>query len=362
MNPAARSRPTAPRWSPEQARGRRHRRAPALPALLLTVAAVAAPTVARAQPALERHLLYRGSGLAAGLLLDLSLQGQQASGFLLDDARARTYTLDGKVGGNGTITLTVNDAAGSALGSLTGARSSAPNDDGRTFRGRLRLPGTSAQLTLERIAQFVDIDVREGPIHVHLSYPNFAAGALASLDPELGPSAAARITTFVEQGRRAQAARQLFHSWEMIASTRVEGLAGPYVSLLTRTYAYTGGAHGNHAFAARTYRVEASGTMELGLAELFRPGADYLARLGPLVLAGLRAQKATWVVEGQVTHLSAQDLALFSLTPAGLAFTFPPYAMGPYVQGAFTVVVPYARVADLALAKGAIDAFLATAP
>lgn len=357
MTGAARWRSGQRPASRRDGRGRRGRTLAALLALLLAALVAAS---AQAQPALDRQLLYQGSGASAGLLLDLSLQGKQASGRLLDDARASTYAVAGAVGSDGTLALTLTDAAGTKAGTLTGARSSAPNDDGRSFHGTLELAGATTTVTLHRIAQVVTIDVREGPIHVHLSYPRFAAGAMANLDPQLGPAATARITTFVEQGRRAQAAHQLYHAWEMIASTRVEGVAGPYVSLLTRTYAYTGGAHGNHGFTARSYRVEASGPMVLHLAGLFRPGANYMARLGPLVLADLRAQNATWVVDGQVTSLSAHDLALFSLTPAGLAFTFPPYAMGPYVQGAFTVVVPYARVADLALPHGAIAAFTAS--
>ncbi|MEJ2292381.1 MAG: DUF3298 domain-containing protein, partial [Deinococcales bacterium] len=229
-------------------------------------------------------------------------------------------------------------------------------------QGSLTLAGTARTLTLERIAQFVDVDVREGPIHVQMSYPSFSGTPLSSLNPEIEPPARARLETFVAQGRQAQAAGELFHSWELVSSTRIEGMAGSYVSVLSQRYAYTGGAHGNHSFSAHSWELGAPGPRELTLSDLFRPGAPYLARLGPLVLADLRSQDATWVVDGQVTGLTAQDLALFSLRPQGLAFTFPPYAMGPYAQGTFTVVVPYDRVLDLALPGGAIRAFAHGAP
>jgi hypothetical protein len=212
------------------------------------------------------------------------------------------------------------------------------------------------------VAQFVDLDVREGPIHVSLRYPSFAGGPLAALDPAIEPAARAGLISFIDQGRRAQAAGDLFHGWERITTTRIEGLAGPFVSLRTQSYVYSGGAHGNTSYTTRTWRLGGPVPRELRLSDLFRPNAAYLPRLVPLVLADLEAQHATWVVDGQIATLGETDLALFSLTPAGLAFTFPPYAMGPYVEGTFTVVVPYRRLLDLALPGGAIDTFAGAAP
>lgn len=301
--------------------------------------------------------LYRGTAGNEPAVLELTLQGPQANGRLLLDAHAVTLHGRGTVDTSGTVRLTLDDPGGSKRGTLSGSRSSAPSDAGRTFRGRLTLDGADEPISMQRVAQFVDADVREGPIHVSLRYPSFAGGPLAALDPAIEPAERASLTAFIDQGRKAQAAGELFHGWERITTTRVEGLAGPFVSLLSQTYTYTGGAHGNHTFTARTWRLGAPAPRELRLSDLFRPNAAYLARLVPLVLADLEKQDASWVVEGQVTTLGAADLALFTLTPAGLAFTFPPYAMGPYAQGTFTVVVPYRRVLDLALPDGALRAF-----
>jgi len=306
--------------------------------------------------------LYRGTAGNQPAVLVLALQGEKASARLLLDARALTLDGQGTIDAAGEVRLTLADHGGSARGTLSGSRSSAPNDDGRTFDGQVTLDGTSRPLTLRRVAQFVDVDVREGPIHVSLRYPSFSGGPLSGLDPAIEPAAWASLTSFIDQGRAAQAAHQLFHGWESITTTRVEGLAGPFVSLLSETYAYTGGAHGNHTYTTRTWRVGTPTPRPLQLSDLFRPNAPYLDRLAPLVLADLKAQDATWVVDGQVSTLHAADLSLFSLTPAGLSFTFPPYAMGPYVQGAFTVVVPYHDVLDLALPEGALHAFADAAP
>jgi hypothetical protein len=349
-----------------RARRRGRRPAPRLPGRAVAWAAlgvVALLPFALAQGAAPAwRALYRGTAGNEPAVLELALQDGRANGRLLLDARAQTLQGQGTVDTSGEVHLTLADQGGTTRGSLSGRRSSAPNDDGRTFDGQVTLDGTSRPLTLRRVAQFVDVDVREGPIHVSLRYPSFAGGPLAGLDPAIEPAAWASLTSFIDQGRAAQAAHQLFHGWERITTTRVEGLAGPFVSLLSETYAYTGGAHGNHTYTTRTWRMGTPTPRALQLSDLFRPNAPYLDRLVPLVLADLKAQDATWVVEGQVTTLTAADLALFSLTPAGLSFTFPPYAMGPYVQGAFTVVVPYERVLDLALPEGALHAFADAAP
>jgi hypothetical protein len=345
----------------------RRGRALALLALALAAAAMPARTATAQSAALGQSptiwsALYRGTAGAAPAVLELTLQGSQASGRLLLDGRGVTLAAHGAVEASTTVNLTLEGPDGTVRGALRGSRSSAPNDDGRSFRGRLTLAGSSEPVTLQRVAQFVDLDVREGPIHVSLRYPSFAVGPLAALNPAIEPAARAGLIAFIDQGRSAQAAGDLFHGWERITTTRIEGLAGPFVSLRTQSYVYTGGAHGNTSYATHTWRLGGPAPRELRLSDLFRPNAAYLPRLVPLVLADLVAQNATWVVDGQISTLGQADLALFSLTPAGLAFTFPPYAMGPYVEGTFTVTVPYQRLLDLALPGGAIDAFAGATP
>jgi len=341
----------------------KHRRAGALAAMLLLGALVTPPARAQDAPGWWRAL-YRGSAGGQSVVLDLTLAGQKASGRLLLPARHEVLDASGSAAADGSVTLTLTPPTGrgtasppAASGSLVGRRSMAPNDDGSRLSGRLQLPGGTVTVALTRIAQDVRVDVLEGAIHARASYPRFLDPALAPLNAELGPPARAGLDTFVREGEHARAANALFHAWELIADTRLEGLAGVYASLETTRYRYTGGAHGNQEIETATWWLDPSGPRRLSLSDLFAPGADYVARLAPLVLAGLRAQDATWVVQGQVTSLTAHDLALYALTPAGMTFTFPPYAMGPYVQGTFTVVVPYARVIDLAAKNGALEAF-----
>lgn len=340
---------------------RRSLRGSAVTGRLATAVAVlclAGACAAQAAPAWRA--LYRGTVGTDPAVLDLELQGTTASARLLLTAKSRTFDLTGTSDASGAARLHAKTTAAEAA-TLRVQRSMAPNDDGRTLTGTLALAGASLPLAMRRVARYVRWDVREGPIQVEVSYPDFGQGALGSLDPELAPRARAEIATFLAQGRRADAAGTLYHAWQLLSDTRLEGLAGDYVSLLTTRYAFTGGAHGEYTYLARSWQLGAPAPRRLTLSGLFRPGSDFMGRLGPLVLADLRRQGADWVVQGQVRQLTERDLALFSLTPAGLAFTFPPYAMGPYVQGAFTAVVPYADVVDLGVDGGALRAFAAQA-
>src|SRR5690606_38818020 len=78
--------------------------------------------------------------------------------------------------------------------------------------------------------------------------------------------------------------------------------------------------------------------------------------------ADLGAQEAMWVVQGDVTSLTTDDLAAFTLDAAGLTFHFSPYAMGPYVQGSFRVTLPFEALAGLAADDGPVAAFARGAP
>lgn len=343
---------------------------PLTAAAALTLAVLLAPhAAAQGRPAWWRAI-YRGTAGTQPIVLDVTLQGSHADGRLLMPALGAVLDASGAAGEDGTLTLAltphrdrVQGPLPAAAGSLEGSRSLAPNDDGSHFSGRLRLGnGVAATVSLARIAQYVRIDVLDGNIHVQETFPHFLVADLTPLAPELAPTARATVAGFLGSGRNARAADALFHGYELIADTELEGLAGAYVSLKTTTYTYTGGAHGMHDIGTATWWLDPAGPRRLTLAELFAPGADFVARLGPLVLASLEAQGALWVTQGQVTRLSADDLAHYALTPAGIAFSFPPYAMGPYAQGSFTVTVPYARVLDLAAQDGALQDFARRGP
>ncbi len=296
--------------------------------------------------------VYRGAWRGEAAVVTLDLRQGAAQARLLLPGQGLALTGEGSASDDGSVRLELTGAQGAAAGVLEAQRSMAPNDDGSRLSGTLTLGPHVGRIALVRVAQRVDRSVREGAIDASLSYPDFLWGAWQPLRDTLDAGWRDEVETFVAQGRDALAHHQLFHGWQLLGDANITLLTGRALSLLTRTYRYTGGAHGLDSYDARTYRMGPDGPQEIALGDLFAPGTDLVARLQGPLLEALERQDAQWILDGEVTSLEEDDLALFNLVPGGLAFTFPPYAMGPYVQGAFTVTLPARDLLDVARTGG----------
>ncbi|HEX7003585.1 MAG TPA: DUF3298 domain-containing protein [Trueperaceae bacterium] len=106
---------------------------------------------------------------------------------------------------------------------------------------------------------------------------------------------------------------------------------------------YTGGAHPNSRRESRTLlRVDGGWEAAGGICEVpKRLGwtCDE-ATIRRSVIAGLRRQGASWVVQGEVTEETEWLLDSFVISPWSVRVLFDPYAVGPYVQGPYEVDVP----------------------
>jgi hypothetical protein len=137
------------------------------------------------------------------------------------------------------------------------------------------------------------------------------------------------------------------HAYAECNLNRVYAYAPPVVSLALDHFTYSGGAHGMNWTDGLNVRVDGESVSEITLDDCFRPGADYLPALGPLVLTSLKEQEASWVVNGEVTSLEKDGLGSFALGGNGITFFFAPYAMGSYAEGAYEVTVPWSALGDL---------------
>lgn len=250
--------------------------------------------------------------------------------------------------------------AGPVSAVLNGTRSVDWSNDGDTMEATLQfIEAGSVSGTLTRVAQYAYGNLVEGRIDLGYAYPRFGTDN-NELDARLEEAAVGRLTDWAQEGRGLLDDDQgggLGWAWTHSESTDLQGAAGAYLSLLTSFYYYTGGAHPNSHSQSLLVRKTESGVQAVELAELFDPSTDWLAEVTSQVVADLAAQGAEWVVTGEVTADAGLELATFTLEPAGLTFHFDPYAVGPYVQGAFRVTLPYADLTQLAAAGGALETF-----
>src|SRR5690606_1085398 len=211
-------------------------------------------------------------------------------------------------------------------------------------------------LELRRSAEYATWELAQGRISASFTSPHWLA-ASSPVNALLEAEGLGRLEDFVREGRKYDADGILGWGWEMHEYVTLEGAAGSFLSLLSHTYVYTGGAHPNTFFGSYLLEVRPSGVTTLRIQDLFRSDATWLSRLTPLILEDLARQEAAWVTQGDVTELTVNDLSSFTLSADGLTFYFAPYAMGPYVQGPFEVTLAYDTLLGLAPAGGVLEAF-----
>jgi len=117
------------------------------------------------------------------------------------------------------------------------------------------------------------------------------------------------------------------------------------LSILFEDFAYLGGAHPGTFYVAINYDTT-TGKI-LSLADLFKPGTDYLGLISSLSIADLQTREGLSSEDfatGGAAPL-AENYRVWAVTPQGLLIVFPEYQVGPYAAGAQTVLIPYAALA-----------------
>lgn len=205
-----------------------------------------------------------------------------------------------------------------------------------------------------RLASRIALD--DATVEVVAATPFFYARPWRGL--QIGPSldalvqsAAAGLTQRTERPTGATS------TWWDERTVHLAALGPEIVSTRTSVSDYTGGAHPNLRFAFATWsrdgddwrRVDLCGA----LAALGR--ACDPAALRARVVRDLRAQDAAWAVDGEVDAATPWLLDPFTIGPSGVRLDYEPYAVGPYVQGPFTVEIPFDRPGHPWPGEGASD-------
>lgn len=146
-------------------------------------------------------------------------------------------------------------------------------------------------------------------------------------------------------------------------------VGGRYISVLREDYADTHGAHPNSY--VDTILWDDAGKKRISIRPFFTETADggpTLTAMRNAVLAALKAEKKArgitdddspvdWYKDIGTSLLKIGPVTLAPSTEpgksAGLAFHYEPYAVGPYAEGRFDVVVPWRELKPYLSAEGA---------
>ncbi|MGE4264355.1 MAG: DUF3298 domain-containing protein [Desulfovibrio sp.] len=180
--------------------------------------------------------------------------------------------------------------------------------------------------------------------------PKVDAALLAHLDERRAEVQALLKSTGIGRGRaRANVSRIAFNAYTAspaLLSIRFEEMRD------------TGGAHPNTTYASFVFDLRSQS--RLSLADLF---TDTQAALS--ILSGLAETRLTLALDGLLFPegftATASNFSVFVLDGADIVFTFPPYQVASYAQGAQTLRVPlfHPRLAPL-LSPGIKEALAAS--
>jgi hypothetical protein len=133
-----------------------------------------------------------------------------------------------------------------------------------------------------------------------------------------------------------------------------ERIATPeLLSISFGAHHYLGGAHPNTNSDAINYDLKAGRVLRL--ADLFKPGSNYLSVISNYCIKDLKKQMGgdaddDWIKRGAGAKLS--NYRSWNITPDGLNIAFDAYQVAPYVAGPQEVDIPYRVLKTLIAPKG----------
>lgn len=224
---------------------------------------------------------------------------------------------------------------------------------GRTGRKRAEINGmwhssnTNGQRSFHfvKVAEYLKSDIQQGLlISLSAIYPYFIFNNSTGrqLNARLQDSVLNRQRSFLMDGQAINnSSPKMLLGWEQKINYDITYFSSDLISIAGNIYLYTGGAHGMVNPLTDNFFINNGRVEELQLSSLFLPGSIYEEYLSRFCLRNLYRKGASWIKNGEVTHLAGPDLRHFSISPHGLTFYFPPYIVGPFSDGSFTVRIPF---------------------
>ena len=293
---------------------------------------------------------------------------------------ANRLTLRGKIEADGSFTMQELDSAGRQTGEFKGKWTDDPNEAGASLDGEWRKPGGSGEgqsfTAYEQMASFTDgtkiVDrqlkesVKPKRLDLTAEYPELTGGAnVAGFNQLVRSGVTSAFADFKKQmaDLTAEDIKSLPSDMNNFidVSYNVEYADDNLISVKLLEDTFEGGVHPNYNYFTVTYDLKQG--RELKLSDLFKPGAKYLEAISDYATRDLQSRKDP---DGNENMGLAQDIfangakptgenyARWNITKKGLMFTFDPYQVGPYAYGAQTVIIPYAKLREIAKPDGAL--------
>ena len=265
-----------------------------------------------------------------------------------------SIALDVADASNGGVVLTEELRSGSSGGRFHGQLDS---------KGDLTGTWTSAErnrwiaFNFKRIADLSQYAVREPKFTVEYSVPQFRAKTpfYRAVNDLLSRQLKQEMNATVTDYRKSvQEPDNDASPWQNATNVEVLHADDAMVSLLYTTYEFAGGAHGNYAYAAKTYVWQDGELVELAASDLVSP--KFLPKVTDMLIAELARRHATSAEDARTIK---PDDQVINPTANGLMFTFAPYEVGSFAEGSYTVILPYSRLDGMIPADSPVNRLMA---
>jgi hypothetical protein len=292
--------------------------------------------------------------------LDLTLVGQDATGWYTYDGLDRPFVLEGKCNDRGRVSLRESEADGHVTASLRGRL----NRDDERFFGSWRSDeeDEAVPFDLALVADYVTLESSPGPTSsIKIAYPHLILRSKFAQDVEslLAASAHETCASTIDNARKVSHPEVI--NWYLAKTDfDLKYLSDDLISVLVRHWANAGGVHGSTSFSSQTFWLRDGKATRIKLDDVFKPGSAWVKRVSDCAIEDLRRQNASDVQFGTVTAIKREWMDGANITASGISLTFEEYTVGCYAEGCFRVVVPWTRLSDLVDAAGPGGRFVRT--
>ncbi len=318
----------------------------------------------------------------AKVVLDLTRVDNNLTGdyYYRKSGSANRLSLMGTIAADGSFTMQEFSAAGKQTGSFKGKWKEDSNASGATLEGEWLKPGQKDEgLGFYAWQQMIDFTTTKITTREIKEAMKPKKATLSAEYPELSGNANSAGFNALAKAEVTKALAGFRKDMNSLTAADIKMMGagmGNYIDvgygiefadeeLISVNFTestFTGGAHPNSGTTTLTYDLKAG--RQLKLADLFKPGAKYLAKIADYATKDLQNRKDP---ESGENMGIAQDIWLdgvkptadnysnWNVTKKGLLITFPAYQVAAYAYGPQTVIVPYSYLKDIARPDGALS-------
>jgi Protein of unknown function (DUF3298)/Deacetylase PdaC len=329
---------------------------------------------------------FKGSIAQARFEMVLRREGGELRGsyYYVRSGSANRLSLRGKIEPDGSFTMQEFDPSGRQTGEFKGKWKDEQNESGASLEGEWKKPGGGEAQNFwasEQTVSFTDgtqinsrrinESIKARRLDLTGEYPELTGGGanVAAFNQLVKSSVTGSLADFKKQVLSLSA-----EDLKMIPagmnnyieiSYNVEYADDDFISVSFLEDTYEGGVHPNQNYFTITYDLKQG--KELKLSDLFKPGAKYLEAVSDYATRDLQNRKdpdgnenmgLAQDIFADGAKPSAENYARWNITKKGLMFTFDPYQVGPYAYGPQTVIIPYAKLREIAKPGGALTRML----